>query len=428
MRTLFKNGMILLDGEIRKADLLVCGDRVSLFERELSSAEVSEKPDRIVDCNNKMILPGFTDVHVHFREPGFSYKETIRTGALAAAGGGYTTVCTMPNLNPAPSTLDTLRIQLDIIEKDSCIDIIPYGTITMKQDGRSSLSHMEEMAPYVCAFTDDGKGVQTGDLMEDAMVLAKSLDKLIVAHCEDETLLVPGGCVHDGEYAKAHDLIGISSASEWKQVERDLELAAKTGCGYHVCHVSTKESVELIRQAKKSGVDATCETAPHYLILSDMDLKDEGRFKMNPPIRGEEDRETLREGLVDGTIDMIATDHAPHSQEEKSRGLKGSPFGIVGLENAFSILYTKLVLEDKLITFEKLIEVLSVNPGKRFKIPGGNLANESPANLTVIDLEKEYTIDSSTFLSKGKATPFDGWRVKGEVQMTMAGGRIVYER
>ena len=428
MRTLFKNGMILLDGEIRKADLLVCGDRVSLFERELSSAEVSEKPDRIVDCNNKMILPGFTDVHVHFREPGFSYKETIRTGALAAAGGGYTTVCTMPNLNPAPSTLDTLRIQLDIIEKDSCIDIIPYGTITMKQDGRSSLSHMEEMAPYVCAFTDDGKGVQTGDLMEDAMVLAKSLDKLIVAHCEDETLLVPGGCVHDGEYAKAHDLIGISSASEWKQVERDLELAAKTGCGYHVCHVSTKESVELIRQAKKSGVDATCETAPHYLILSDMDLKDEGRFKMNPPIRGEEDRETLREGLVDGTIDMIATDHAPHSQEEKSRGLKGSPFGIVGLENAFSILYTKLVLEDKLITFEKLIEVLSVNPGKRFKIPGGNLANESPANLTVIDLEKEYTIDSSTFLSKGKATPFDGWRVKGEVVMTMAGGRIVYER
>ena len=428
MRTLFKNGMILLDGEIRKADLLVCGDRVSLFERELSSAEVSEKPDRIVDCNNKMILPGFTDVHVHFREPGFSYKETIKTGALAAAGGGYTTVCTMPNLNPAPSTLDTLRIQLDIIEKDSCIDIIPYGTITMKQDGRSSLSHMEEMAPYVCAFTDDGKGVQTGDLMEDAMVLAKSLDKLIVAHCEDETLLVPGGCVHDGEYAKAHDLIGISSASEWKQVERDLELAAKTGCGYHVCHVSTKESVELIRQAKKSGVDATCETAPHYLILSDMDLKDEGRFKMNPPIRGEEDREALREGLVDGTIDMIATDHAPHSQEEKSRGLKGSPFGIVGLENAFSILYTKLVLEDKLITFEKLIEVLSVNPGKRFRIPGGNLANESPANLTVIDLEKEYTIDSSTFLSKGKATPFDGWRVKGEVQMTVAGGRIVYER
>ena len=428
MRTLFKNGMILLDGEIRKADLLVCGDRVSLFERKLSSAEVSEKPDRIVDCNNKMILPGFTDVHVHFREPGFSYKETIRTGALAAAGGGYTTVCTMPNLNPAPSTLDTLRIQLDIIEKDSCIYIIPYGTITMKQDGRSGLSHMEEMAPYVCAFTDDGKGVQTGDLMEDAMVLAKSLDKLIVAHCEDETLLVPGGCVHDGEYAKAHDLIGISSASEWKQVERDLELAAKTGCGYHVCHVSTKESVELIRQAKKSGVDATCETAPHYLILSDMDLKDEGRFKMNPPIRGEEDREALREGLVDGTIDMIATDHAPHSQEEKSRGLKGSPFGIVGLENAFSILYTKLVLEDKLITFEKLIEVLSVNPGKRFKIPGGNLANESPANLTVIDLEKEYTIDSSTFLSKGKATPFDGWRVKGEVVMTMAGGRIVYER
>ena len=407
---------------------IVGGERLPEIVSTVQKAFLApESPDFLKEFNNERycIFPGFCDVHVHFREPGFSYKETILTGAKAAARGGYTSVFTMPNLNPAPSTMETLQAQLEIIERDSCINIIPYGTITMKQDGRSSLSHMEEMAPYVCAFTDDGKGVQTGALMEDAMRLAKSLGKLIVAHCEDEALLTPGGCIHDGEYARSHDLIGISSASEWKQVERDLELAAKTGCGYHVCHVSTKESVDLIRQAKKTGVNVTCETAPHYLILSDKDLQDEGRFKMNPPIRSEADRDALREGIQDGTVDMIATDHAPHSAEEKSRGLKGSPFGIVGLETAFPVIYTKLVLEDKLITMDKLVELIVINPRERFKLAERKNLSE---DLTIIDLNKDYKIDSFNFLSKGKATPFDGWEVCGEVVLTMVDGKVVYRK
>lgn len=370
-------------------------------------------------------MPGFTDVHVHFREPGFFYKETIATGSAAAAAGGYTCVCPMPNLKPAPSDLASLQAQLSIIEKDACVKVVPYGTITRKQDGRSALSDMEAMAPYVCAFSDDGKGVQTGDLMEEAMVRAKALGKLIVAHCEDESLLT-GGYIHDGDYAKAHGHKGICSESEWKQVERDVALAEKTGAAYHVCHVSTKESVDIIRKAKARGVDVTCETGPHYLVLCDEDLQEDGWFKMNPPLRSAADRAALIRGLQDGTIDMIATDHAPHSEEEKARGLEGSAFGIVGLETSFPVLYTHLV-EKGVISLEKLIEVMSISPRKRFGFAGGSLEDGQPADLTVLDLARQWTVDPEKFRSKGRATPFKGWTLKGKIIMTVVNGEIVYE-
>lgn len=371
-------------------------------------------------------MPGFTDVHVHLREPGFFYKETIATGTESASRGGYTCVCPMPNLNPVPSTMEALQVQLDIIKKDAKVKTIPYGTITMKQDGRSSLSDMEAMAPYVCAFSDDGKGLQTGELMEEAMLKAKSLGKMIVAHCEDESLLF-GGYIHDGKYAKEHGHRGICSESEWKQVERDIELAEKTGCAYHICHISTKETVDLVRKAKARGVDVTCETGPHYLVLTDEDLQEDGRFKMNPPLRGKEDREALIEGIKDGTIDMIATDHAPHSAEEKAKGLEKSAFGIVGLETSFPILYTHLVKKG-IITLEKLIELMSVNPQKRFGLGAGEIKDGSPADLTLLDLNETWQIKKEDFRSLGKATPFDGWEVSGNVVMTMMNGEIIYEK
>lgn len=332
----------------------------------------------------------------------------------------------MPNLNPPPCNMENLNKQLDLIKRDSVINIIPYGTITAKGNGRSQLSEMEEMAPYVCGFTDDGKGVQTEVLMEEAMKMAASLKKIIVAHCEDESLL-GGTAIHDGIYAKKMGIKGISSESEWRQVERDVNLAGKTGCSYHVCHISTKETVDIIRQAKKSGIDVTCETGPHYLVLCDEDLRDEGRFKMNPPIRSRKDQEALIEGIIDGTIDMIATDHAPHSAMEKSRGILKSAFGIVGLETSFPVLYTKLV-QNKIISIDKLIEIMSIAPIRRFKLPGGPIEEGKPANLTIIDLNKEYKIDPETFKSKGRATPFAGEKVFGEVQMTICNGEICYEK
>lgn len=422
MAILFRNGSILTENGIRRADLLSRDGKVFVFEKDASPVA-----DRVIDCTDKLITPGFADVHVHFREPGFSYKETIRTGSLAAAHGGYTCVCTMPNLNPPPSTLENLRVQQDLIDRDACIHVVPYGSITQKQDGRSALSDMEALAPYVCAFTDDGKGVQTGALMEEAMRKAQSLGKLIVAHAEDESLL-GGTAIHDGRYAASIGHRGISSASEWRQVERDVELAAKTGCGYHVCHVSTKESVEIIRQGKKSGVDVTCETGPHYLVLCEDDLREDGRFKMNPPLRGADDRDALLEGLLDGTVDMIATDHAPHSAEEKARGLLNSAFGIVGLECAFPVLYTELVLKKSLLTLPQLIEKLTAAPKTRFGLPGGTLADGQPADLTLIDLNAEYRVDPSTFLSMGRATPFEGREVAGRIDMTLCNGQIAWER
>ena len=363
------------------------------------------------------VIPGFCDVHVHFREPGFSYKETILTGSLAAAHGGYTAVCTMPNLNPVPDSKANLKEQLDIIRQDGMIRIFPYGAITVGQKGQQ-LADLKGMAPNVIAFSDDGKGVQSREMMKSAMLKAKQLKKIIVAHCEDESLL-NGGYIHDGEYAKNNSHRGICSESEWKQIERDLQLVKETGCAYHICHISTKESVELIRKAKKEGLNVTCETGPHYLIMDDSFLLEDGRFKMNPPLRSPEDRQALIEGIQDGTIDMIATDHAPHSKEEKSKGLDGSSFGIVGLETAFPLLYTYLVKEN-VITMEKLLQLMVYNPRKRFNIPMGT-------DFSIWDLRQSYIIEpEEQFQSMGKSTPFASWRVWGKCLVTVCDGKLVW--
>lgn len=370
-----------------------------------------------LDDTQYSIFPGFCDVHVHFREPGFSYKETILTGSEAAARGGYTTVCTMPNLNPVPDSVEHLKEELDIIERDAVIDVLPYGAITIGEKGEE-LADLSGMAKDAIAFSDDGRGIQSKEMMRKAMLKAKELGKIVVAHCEDNSLL-KGGYIHDGIYAKEHGHRGICSESEWGPIKRDVELAKETGCAYHVCHISCKESVEIIRQAKKDGVDVTCETAPHYLLLNENDLKEEGRFKMNPPIRSREDREALIEGIKDGTIDMIATDHAPHSEAEKAKGLEGSAFGIVGLETAFPLLYTGLV-KTGIITLEKLIALLSVNPRKRFGI------EKDENDYSVWNLEEEYTINPGEFYSMGRATPFAGIKVFGKCYMTMCHGKIVF--
>ena len=362
-------------------------------------------------------LPGFCDVHVHFREPGFSYKERIATGSAAAARGGYTAVCTMPNLNPVPDSPEHLAVQEALIAEQARIYVYPYGAITVGERGEE-LAELEALAPRVVAFSDDGRGVQNDDVMRAAMRTAKRLGKLIAAHCEDNRLL-RGGYIHDGAYAAAHCHRGICSESEWGQIKRDLELVRETGCAYHVCHVSTKESVALLRRAKREGLDVSCETAPHYLVLDEGDLQEDGRFKMNPPLRSREDREALLEGVLDGTIDAIATDHAPHSAEEKSKGLQGSAFGIVGLETAFPVLYTKLVMPG-ILSLDQLLELLVFKPRKRFSIPLGS-------DYSVWDLDAEYEIDPADFLSRGRATPFAGWQVFGKCLATVCGGRIVYQ-
>ena len=368
------------------------------------------------DSSEYVIFPGFCDVHVHFREPGFSYKETIVTGSRAAARGGYTAVCTMPNLNPVPDSVENLRVQRRLIEETACIHVYPYGAITIGEQGEA-LSDLEGMAPDVVGFSDDGRGVQSDDMMRQAMLRAKALGKPIVAHCEVNSLL-RGGYIHDGDYAKAHGHRGICSESEWGQIARDLQLVKETGCAYHVCHVSAKESVALIRKAKTEGLDVTCETGPHYLVMDDSDLQEDGRFKMNPPLRGKEDREALIHGILDGTIDMIATDHAPHSAEEKSRGLEKSAFGIVGIETAFPILYTCLVKPD-ILSLNKLLELLCVNPRRRFGLPLGT-------DYSIWDLNAAYPIDPKDFLSKGRATPFAGWQVSGKCIATICDGKLVY--
>ena len=363
------------------------------------------------------VFPGFCDVHVHFREPGFSYKETIRSGSLAAARGGYTAVCAMPNLDPVPDSREHLAQELAIIRRDALVRVCPYGALTVGEKGRD-LADLQAMADEVVAFSDDGKGVQSESMMRAAMEAAKRLGKVLAAHCEDESLL-HGGYIHDGAYAAAHRHRGICSESEWGPIKRDLRLAKETGCAYHVCHVSTGESVALIREAKREGVDVTCETAPHYLLLTDADLREEGRFKMNPPLRGEKDREALLEGLLDGTVDMIATDHAPHSAEEKARGLSKSAFGIVGLETAFPLLYTRLVKPGNL-SMDRLLDALAVKPRQRFGIPLGE-------DYTVWDLEEGFTVDPAEFLSMGKATPFEGEKLLGRCKLTYAAGKIAYQ-
>ena len=415
MRKVYKNANIhkfgkadiaVADGVVEKIapDVCVCGN------------------DVIYDLNNAVVFPGFVDVHVHFREPGFSYKETIKSGSRAAARGGFTHVCTMPNLNPVPDGTEGLKVQLDIIKKDACIGVHPFGAITVGQNG-GKLSDMESMADFVIGFSDDGRGVQSEEMMRDAMKMAKKLGKVISAHCEDDSLL-KGGCIHDGEYARAHGIKGICSESEWGPIRRDINLASQTGCAYHVCHISSKESVELIRRAKADGVNITCETAPHYLVFNDSMLCDSGRFRMNPPIRSEADRLALIGGICDGTVDMVATDHAPHSADEKSRGLCGSLNGVVGIETSFAVLYTHLVRKN-IITLDRLIKLMSAAPRARFGI-GGGIEVGGRAEFTVFDLDSEFTVDTDEFLSMGRSTPFDGMKLFGRCMMTVYGDEIVW--
>ena len=414
---LFKNASYYSGGTFVRGDFAV---ENGIVVEKISDMSVC----RVIDLNGKYIFPGFADVHVHLREPGFSYKETVKSGTAAAAAGGYTDVCSMPNLKPCPDSPENLKVQLDIIERDACIKVHPYATITVGEAGEV-LAPMEDM-PEAVAFSDDGRGVQSDDMMLEAMKKAKALDKIIAAHCEVNDLL-RGGYIHDGVYAKEHGHRGICSESEWAQIARDIELVKKTGCKYHVCHISTKESVDIIRKAKAEGVDITCETGPHYLVLCDEDLQEDARFKMNPPLRSREDRDALVGGICDGTIDMIATDHAPHSDEEKGRGLEKSLMGVVGLETAFAVLYTHLVKKG-VITLEKLTELMSKAPRARFEIGEGGTEIGDVADFTVFDLESEYTVDPDKFLTMGRATPFKGDKLTGECVMTISSGKVVFEK
>ncbi|WP_298018292.1 dihydroorotase [uncultured Dysosmobacter sp.] len=419
MNLLLTGGAVFLNGSFHNMDVAISEGRIVSVAPSLPQEGFS-----VIELHNQLIVPGFVDVHVHLREPGFSYKETIFSGTAAAAAGGYTAVCAMPNLSPVPDSLEHLQIQLDLIRKNAKVHVYPYGAITCGERGEA-LADLAAVAPYVAGFSDDGRGVQSAERMREAMTLAKTLDRPIVAHCEEESLLARGWAVHDGSFARSHGLPGNDPASEWRQVERDLQLVRETGCRYHVCHISTKESVALIRAAKAEGLPVSCETGPHYLVLCDEDLQDEGRFKMNPPIRSAADRAALVEGLLDGTVDCIATDHAPHSAEEKSRGLRGSLNGIVGLETAFPILYTNLV-QTGAVPLETILKALCLNPRRLFGLPGGEIAPDQPADLAVLDLERPHVIDSGTFRSLGRATPFDGWGVSAAVAMTICGGGIVH--
>ena len=417
-RIVLKGGRVFSGGKSFEADVVVCGDRIA----EVTPEAAILPGDKVVDCRGRWVSAGLVDLHVHLREPGFSSKETIATGTAAAAHDGFTTVCAMPNLEPAPDSLENLRRETAIIERDAVVKVLPYATITRRRAGREIVD-FAALKPYVAAFSDDGSGVQDDDMMLAAMRAAAANDCIIAAHCEVNSLL-HGGYIHDGAYAAAHGHKGISSESEWRQIERDIRLAEQTGCRYHVCHISTKESVALIRDAKRSGVRITCETGPHYLTMCDADLREEGRFKMNPPIRSAADRDALIEGAQDGTIDVIATDHAPHTAEEKSRGLAGSAMGVVGLETSFAVIYTKLVMAG-IISPERMIELMAEAPRRIFALGGGLAAGEK-ADIAVFDLDNEFTVDPATFLSKGRSTPFEGWRLHGQTILTLVDGRTAY--
>lgn len=416
MKTFYINAEVFRAGAFRREALVVEEGRVVV-------ADAPAAGDRVVDLAGLHVLPGLVDVHVHLREPGFEYKETVATGTAAAARGGYTAVCPMPNLSPAPDSLAALRVEEEAIRRDAVVRVYPYGCITVGQRGCGALVDFAALAPRVVGFSDDGRGVQSGELMGEAMRRAAAAGKPIVAHCEVDELL-RGGYIHDGDYCREHGHKGICSESEWWQVERDIRLAEEAGCQYHVCHVSTKESVSLVRAAKARGLRVSCETAPHYLLLTDEDLREEGRFKMNPPLRSRADREALLEGIQDGTIEVVATDHAPHAAEEKARGLAGSAMGIVGLECAFPLLYKYLVLGG-VIPMARLVELMALNPRRLFGLEGGVEAGDA-ADFTVFDLGAEYDVDPAAFLSKGRATPFAGWRVQGRTMLTVVGGREVY--
>ena len=420
MRYLLQNAQILSSGGVfRAADVLLSGGRiVSIGDRISCPADAVS-----IDLHKAVLFPGFVDVHVHLREPGFSYKETIRTGTLAAAHGGFAHVAAMPNLDPVPDCAAALAVQRAIIEKDALVHVHPYGAVSVGEKGER-LADLDGLAPGVIAFSDDGRGVQSESLMREAMMQCRRLGKILAAHCEDNSLL-HGGYIHDGAYARAHGHRGICSESEWGPIARDLRLAEETGCAYHVCHVSTKESVALIRAAKRRGVDVTCETAPHYLTFTDEDLQEDGRFKMNPPLRAREDRDALIEGLLDGTIDMLVTDHAPHSREEKARGLEKSAMGVVGLETSFAASYTALV-QTGLLPLGKLVDLMHGAPMRRFGC-GTELAEGQPADLTAFDLTKTYTVDPETFLTMGRATPFAGRALTGVCKLTMIGGEPVWK-
>ena len=421
MRMLLKGGLVYDHGQLVPMDIEVTDGIVTGRGQAISS-----NADKVFDCQGMAVFPGFADVHVHLREPGFSYKETIETGTKACARGGYTVVGAMPNLNPAPDSDEHLRVQEEMIAQQAVIRVLPYASITIGQKGEGELTDIAGLAHRVIGFSDDGRGVKDAATMQEAMERCKAADSIIAAHCEDMSLIPAGGAIHDGAFAKEHGIPGIPSKSEWAPIARDVDLARATGCRYHVCHVSTKESVEIIRQAKAAGVDITCETGPHSLLMSQDDLQDLGRFKMNPPLRDKEDQAALVEGILDGTIDMIATDHAPHSDEEKSRGLAKSAMGVVGIETAFPLMYTYFV-ETGRMTLETLIDRMVYAPRKRFCLDGGCEVGDR-AEITVFDLHADQTIDPSDFLSKGKATPFEGWKVHAECKLTICGETVAYEK
>ncbi len=409
-----------LGGALVKRDVVVSDGKVERIAERIDATDDMVE----MDGRGKVLLPGLVDMHVHFREPGFSYKETILSGSRAAAAGGFTTVCTMPNLNPAPDSPAHLQEQLDIIARDAVIEVLPYAAITTARKGEELVGYAA-LAPQVAGFSDDGTGVQSAEVMEEAMEAVAATGKMIAAHCEVDSLL-KGGYIHDGEWCKRYGHKGICSESEWAEVKRDIEIAERTGCHLHVCHISTKESVALIREAKKRGVKVSCETAPHYLAMCDEDLRDEGRFKMNPPLRSRADMEALRKGLADGTIDVIATDHAPHSAEEKSRGLAGSAMGVVGIETSLAAIYTFMVASG-VIDFGRMVEVMADAPRRLLGLKGGLVEGER-ADMTLVDFEKEFSVCPEEFISLGRATPFEGMRLRGEVVCTIAAGKVVYER
>lgn len=421
MTILVKDALVYLGDKFVKQDVLIKNSLIDTIGASISSNGV----DRVFNANDKYLIPGFVDVHVHLREPGFSYKETIKTGSMAAAKAGYTAVCTMPNLDPTPDSIENVRVQTDIIDKDAVINVYPFASITIGRKGGGELVDFDSLKEIAVGFSDDGTGIQTADCMKAAMQECAKLGKVISAHCEVNDLL-KGGYIHDGEYCRKNGHKGICSASEYEQIERDCVLAKETGCQYHVCHISTKESVDIIRKAKANGVNVTCETGPHYLTMCDMDLQEDGRFKMNPPLRSAEDRDALVAGLIDGTIDVIATDHAPHSIEEKSKGLAGSAMGVVGLETAFGVLYTKLV-KAGVITLEELINKMSVKPREIFGLNGGKIAVGEVADLALLDLDKEWVVNPDDFVTMGRATPFKDWKLQGENVLTICKGEIVYE-
>lgn len=416
---LIKGGLVVSEGISRKADVLVIDGKIAAIGESLTAGDDAE----LFDAEGCVVTYGFADVHVHLREPGYSAKETIASGTRAAARGGVTTVCSMPNLQPAPDSPETIAVQQRMIDEQAVIEVRPFATIS-KDRARRELAEIEALRPLAVGYSDDGNGIQTEMLMREAMQRIAAVDGIIAAHCEDDSLL-HAGYIHDGEYAREHGHKGICSESEWGPIKRDVKLAEEEGCRYHVCHISTKESVNIIREAKQHCPHISCETAPHYLVLCDADLKEEGRFKMNPPLRGAADKEALIEGIKDGTIEVIATDHAPHTAEEKSRGLKGSAMGIVGIETSFAICYTHLVRKG-IITLEKLIELMSENPRRIFRLGGAMRVGER-ADIAVFDIAKPYTIDTKEFLSMGKATPFDGEEVYGRSLLTLFGGEVVWK-